>query len=527
MVQANIRMDRIAREYTSRFIIFSFYFVLHKSPNHPFVIVQKKHTCWLVDFCKQQYYMSVMLMVAVIRKSFWYGNNSVRLAVLQVEFYHPEYHTQRKGIIMENKPLKKNPMATVLGIRDFRLLWIGGSISILGSQFSAIAMPWLVLQLTGDPLALGLVLALGGIPRAVFMLIGGVVTDRFSPRLILLACDWINFVLAGLIAVLVFTGSMQVWMLYILSLVTGLLAGFVIPAAQTMVPRLVSQDDLQAGNSITMGSSQLAGLIGPSLAGIVIGAYAHSTLGIAIAFAVDSVSFAVSAIALWMMRGGGKQAPASVHEQKEGIFASIRTGIRYLIGHGGLRFMFTIMMAVNFLFVGPLLVGIPVLADQRLPEGARAFGFLMSAYSGGNLLGFLLAGFMPKPTGRWLSGFIIVLLVAFGAVLAGMGWITITWVDAILMLILGIGNGYIGLIIFTWVQQRTPKDMLGRMMSMMTLASMGLVPLSQALAGAISKWNLTALFVVAGSLILLAALWAALQPELKSLSSEMVSEQPT
>ena len=280
---------------------------------------------------------------------------------------------------MEATAPRKHPMLNVLSIRDFRLLWIGGSISVLGSQFSAIAMPWLVLQLTNDPLALGIVLALGGIPRAVFMLVGGVVTDRFSPRLILLACDWLNFALSGLAAVLVFTGLMQVWMLYILSLVTGLLAGFVIPAAQTMVPRLVPESDLQAGNSITMGSSQLAGLVGPSLAGIVIGSYTHSMLGIVVAFAVDSVTFAVSAIALWMMRSGGKQAPAGTQEEKEGIFASIGAGLRYLVGHGGLRFMFIIMMAVNFLFVGPLVVGIPVLANQRLPEGARAFGFLMSA----------------------------------------------------------------------------------------------------------------------------------------------------
>ena len=427
---------------------------------------------------------------------------------------------------MEATTSRRNPMLNVLSIRDFRLLWIGGSISVLGSQFSAIAMPWLVLQLTGDPLALGIVLALGGIPRAVFMLIGGVVTDRFSPRLILLTCDWLNFALSGLAAVLVFTGLMQVWMLYILSLVTGLLAGFVIPAAQTMVPRLVPPNDLQAGNSITMGSSQLASFVGPSLAGIVIGSYAHSMLGIVVAFAVDSVTFAVSAVALWLMRGGGKQVPANPHEEKEGMFASIGTGLRYLWSHGGLRFMFIIMMAVNFLFVGPLVVGIPVLANQRLPDGARAFGFLMSAYSGGNLLGFLLAGILPRPTGRWLSGFVVVLLTAFGLVLCGLGWITLTWVDVLLMFLLGIGNGYIGLIIFTWVQQRTPKDMLGRMMSMMTLASMGLVPISQALAGVISKWNLTGLFVVAGIATVLTALWSLLRPELKSLSEEMTSEQP-
>ena len=130
----------------------------------------------------------------------------------------------------------QHPFRRVVSNRNFRLLWIGGSISVLGSQFSLIALPWLVLQLTGDPQVLGLVLALAGLSRAGFMLYGGVITDRFSPRRILLICDWINFLLSGLIAALVFTGNMQIWMIYLFSLVSGSISGFVIPAAQSMTP---------------------------------------------------------------------------------------------------------------------------------------------------------------------------------------------------------------------------------------------------------------------------------------------------
>lgn len=416
-----------------------------------------------------------------------------------------------------------NPMIRVFAIRDFRLLWLGGTISVLGSQFSMIALPWLVLQLTGDPLALGIVLALAGIPRAVFILVGGAVADRFSPRAILLTCDWISFATTALAAVLVYGGVMQVWMLYVISLINGLVSGFVIPAANSIVPSIVPEQDLQAGNSVSMGSSQLAGFVGPALAGIVIGAYSQSIFGVVIAFALDALTFAISAVALWLMNGGRKQM-AQAAGAAEGIWSSIRAAAGYLLSHDGLKFMFITMAAVNLLFTGPLLVGIPVLADQRLPEGARAFGFLMSAYAGGNLGGYILAGMLPKPTGRGLSVFLVALLVTFGVVLASFGWITLTWIDFILMLVLGIGNGYIGLVMFTWIQQRTPREMLGRIMSMVMLASMGLVPLSQALSGAVSRWNLTGLFALAGGLILLTALWAAFQPALKSLSSEMAGD---
>jgi MFS family permease len=94
----------------------------------------------------------------------------------------------------------KNPMARVLALRDFRLLFAGSATSLLGDQFALIATPWLVLKLTGDPLALGLVLALEGLPRAVFMLLGGAITDRLSPRLVMLISDFTRLILTGLMA---------------------------------------------------------------------------------------------------------------------------------------------------------------------------------------------------------------------------------------------------------------------------------------------------------------------------------------
>ena len=423
---------------------------------------------------------------------------------------------------MDTATLNQAPKANIFSNRNFVLLWIGGSTSVLGSQFTMIAMPWLMLQLTGDPLALGFVLALAGIPRAAFMLVGGAISDRFSARTILIVCDWLNFFFTALAAGLVFTGMMQVWMLYIFSLVTGLLAGFVIPAANSITPTLVPEGQLQTGNSITMGSSQLAGFLGPALAGTLIGAYAESSLGVAIALAVDAITFGFSALMLMLIRNKSTQLTSAKNEV---IWNAIRNGWAYLWHHAGIRLMFILMAAINFLFVGPILVGIPVLADARLPEGARAFGYLMSAFAGGNLVGLVLAGVLPRLSGRLLSAIIIVILTAFGLVLIGLGWLNMTVTDIILMAVIGIGNGYLGLVIFTWIQLRTPKDMLGRVMSMLMLASMGLVPLSQAISSAISKWNLTGLFVLSGILVLLVTFWTAFQPGLRSLSEEMISEK--
>jgi len=416
-------------------------------------------------------------------------------------------------------------MLKVMSLRDFRLLFAGSTTSILGDQFAFIATPWLVLKLTGDPLALGIVLALEGIPRAVFMLLGGAITDRISPRLIMILADIIRFILTTLMALVVFTGSVQMWMMYAFGLAFGLVAGFAIPAGNSIVPRLVESEDLQAGNSLMMGTSQLVSFIGPTIAGILIGGYSKSPLGIGLAFAIDAVSFAVSSICLWAMRKGGKVSISTEGSPKESVWASIGAGLKYLWDDKANRLMLIIVTAMNFLFVGPLLVGIPVLANQRLPEGAVAFGLLMSAYAGGNLVGYLLAGALPRPNGSVMRVFLVALLAVFGFVLASFGFIRSTWLDFGLMLFLGLGNGYIAIILFTTMQIRTPKELLGRMMSILMLTNTGLVPISQAISGAVSKLSLTALFGCAGGLILVVTLIAAAQPELKVFSESMVNSR--
>ncbi len=415
-----------------------------------------------------------------------------------------------------------NPMAQVLGHRDFRLLWLGQATSLIGDQFALIAMPWLVLRLTGDPLALGAVLALAGIPRAVFMLLGGAITDRLSPRAIMLSSDIIRLALVTLVAALILAGAIQMWMVYAFSLAFGVVSGLFQPASISMVPSLVNAEELPAGNAMFQGTSQLAGFIGPALAGGVIGWFAHSAaqgtselVGIGLAFSVDAATFLISVLTLWAMRAGRQAAAAT----DESVLDSIRAGIRYAVAEPAVKLMLVVVALANLLFAGPLLVGIPVLASTRLPEGAVAFGLIMSAYAGGNLLGIIVAGSLPKPGKGLLRVLMVGLLGMFGLALAAFGWIKSTWVAFAVLLLLGIGDGYFFITIITVLQHITPKEMLGRMMSLMLFAGAGLVPVSQAVSGAVSQWGLTGLFVGAGVLMVLMAAWAGFQPALTQLDS--------
>src|SRR5215207_4187547 len=146
----------------------------------------------------------------------------------------------------------RNPFA----VRDFRLLWAGETISALGDQFALIALPWLALVLTGSGLALGSVLALMAVPRALLMLIGGVSVDRLSPRRVMIASNAVRLVAVGLLAVVVLGGVVELWMLYAFALVFGMADAFFFPAQQSMVPQLVEQDQLQRANGIVQGTAQ-------------------------------------------------------------------------------------------------------------------------------------------------------------------------------------------------------------------------------------------------------------------------------
>jgi MFS family permease len=424
-------------------------------------------------------------------------------------------------------------MAAVMASRNFRLLWIGQGTSLLGDQFYLIAMPWLVLQRTGDPLALGAVLALAGLPRAIFMLLGGAMTDRFSPRLVMLVSDLVRLALMAGLTTLVLAQLTEIWMLCVFSLVFGIAAGFFLPASNAILPRLVGKDNLQAGNAIFQGTGQLTQFVGPVLAGGLIAWAAHNlhsvsgssvsqgVEGVALAFALDAFTFLVSVITLWQMDVRVSRQAAT----PENVLESIESGLRQFWQDSFIRFVLVMMACGSLLFAGSLMVGVPVLASTRLPGGASAFGILMSAYAAGSLLGIIAAGALPKPGASRLKGLLIGLNVV-----CGLGWIAMmgtasTGLASVAMLCVGLGMGYMGITFFTALQRRVPRHLLGRLMSLVLLFNVGLAPVSQALAGLAVKWSLTGLFGLTGGLFLLLIIWAGFKPEYQMVGEILTTRQ--
>ena len=412
-----------------------------------------------------------------------------------------------------------SPFREVLGNRDFRLLWIGEGVSVLGDHFYMIALPWLVLQLTGDSLAMGTVLALSAIPRALLMLVGGALTDRFSPRSLMLASNAARFLLVSVLTSLVFASRVEMWMIYTLAIAFGIADAFFYPAQSSMPPQLVKKDQLQVANSLMHGTMMLTMLAGPVLAGFLIAALGdgHSEdtnmKGIAAAFGLDAMSFLVSLITLAFI----KARRAGSGDTNENILESIRSGLNFVWNDLPLRAFFFGVAAVTFFFNGPFNVGVPLLADTRFPEGAVAYGTILSTWGLGSLLGMALAGMLPRPNPKRTGAVLLSLVSGMGIGLALLGVASSTIFAAVIGLVLGALNGYINVFFMTWVQSRAPKALIGRLMSLLMFSSTGLFPVSMALSGAASRVDVTLLLTVSGGIVALLGMLMTLNPTVRAM----------
>ena len=417
-------------------------------------------------------------------------------------------------------------MLSALRDRDYRLLWLGQAISFLGDQFHLVALPWLVLTLTGDPLQIGLALAAASIPRAVFMLVGGAWADRHSPRLIMLASDLVRFVVAGLLATAILTGNAEMWMVYVLAIVFGTVSGFFQPAANATIPRILDDENLESGNSLFQIADQGAAFLGPAAAGVLIAVFGQSLVGgeaaaslagIGVAFAVDALSFGVSALCLVFMR---PLEAAETGEDQHPVQA-IKQGLVWVWNEAEIRWMLIIIALANALVSGPLLVGLPVLANERLGQGAAAFGIILSVFAAGNLVGMVVAGSIPRLSGRAFVAAAVGLIGGFGVAIGALAFVTATWEALPLMALVGVANGYMAVTFITQLQRVTPETMLGRVMGLFMLSMYGLMPISQIAAGVVVSNSLNLLFIGAGTALLGVAALAATRPELRDLGARL------
>ncbi|HLJ83935.1 MAG TPA: MFS transporter [Candidatus Eremiobacteraceae bacterium] len=389
--------------------------------------------------------------------------------------------------------------------RYFRLLWAGRAISGLGDQCYLVALPWLVLQLTTSGVALGTVMMTGAIPTAVLMLVGGVLSDRLSARRILLVTTSVRAVCVAAIGALVALHVVALWQIYLLALAFGIADAFAAPASQTLVPSILEREQLPAASSITQSTQQLAMIIGPAPAGLLV-----KLLGTAWAFFIDAFSFLFVIAALWRI----PDPPMSqAGKARSGILNSIAEGLRYINADVAMRSLLFVAAALNFCVAGPVSIGLAWIAKQHFGSPI-AFSVFVASVAAGGLAGAVAAG-IHTPHRRGVLMLAVSFMVALGTALLGV--VTQVWSLSAVLFAMGAASGYLNVHLVAWFQQRVDRDMLGRTMSVIMLAAVGLQPLSLAFAGIAVAWSVAGMFAGSAALMLAVTILAALHKPVRDI----------
>jgi len=385
----------------------------------------------------------------------------------------------------------------------YRLWLIGGTISFLGDQFYMVALPWLILQQTGSAVAMGTVMMAGSIPRALLMLMGGVLSDRMSARKIMMTTATARTICVAVIGILVWFGVLHMWELYALAVIFGVADAFAAPASTAYLPSLLQPEQLVAASSVSQSTAQLTTIVGPVPAGFVIKA-----LGVAWAFFVDAVSFLFIIGALWKLPDPPK-SPAA----RKAVWPAIAEGIAYVGRDVPLRSLMLLAMTMNFCFTGPVSIGLTYLTKNRFGSPA-ILGTLMSAVAAGSLLGALLAGVWKI---RRRGVLMLLVAAALAPCLGSIGLMDRVWPLASVLFVIGVLAALMNVHISAWVMQRIDAAVRGRVASVLMLATFGIMPISFAVAGFLIAWNLKFTFLIAGLAMLITAAGASLQKPVRDI----------
>ena len=381
--------------------------------------------------------------------------------------------------------------------RNFRLFFAGQTISLVGTWMTRIATAWLVYRLTGSSLLLGTVSFAGQIPSFLLAPLAGVIVDRSDRRQVLIWTQTLAMVQSLLLAWLTLSHRINIREVLVLSCFQGVINAFDMPGRQSFMVQMV-EDRNDLSNAIAINSSMVnvARLIGPSLAGMVIAVSSEGWC-----FLIDGISYIAVIISLFMMR----VPVAELRRATTSMLAQMREGWDYVSTFTPIRDIL-ILFAIISLMGMPYMVLMPVFAARVLHGGAHTLGFLMGAAGAGALVSAF--SLVLRRSVRGLVRMIPIAAGVFGVGLVLFGLSRWTWLSLILMLFVGFGMLQGMTASNTIVQTLSPEDKRGRVMSYYTAAFMGMAPFGSLLAGSLAHWigaPRTVLFT--GSCCIAGGLW--------------------
>jgi MFS family permease len=359
--------------------------------------------------------------------------------------------------------------------RDFRRFWLGQIVSLVGRWMQSVAQSWLVLELTGSPLKLGIVNSLQFAPLLFLALPAGVVVDRFPKRLLLVVSQAGLMVPALALAALSWTGEVQYWHVAVLAAVMGIANALDMPTRQSMMVELVGRDDLMNAIALNSGVFNAARIVGPALGGVLIARY-----GVALAFFVNGVTYLPVIAALLAMR----PPPPARAPRRGRLGEEIADGLRYARRTPLIALVLGLVCAISVFTINHN-VTVPLLARDVLGEEVRGFGFLMAAVGVGAVAGAALLAQFGR--GRPPAGALIGGGLALSAGILGLSAVREFWLAAAVLFVVGLVQILLLSSCNTTLQVTVPDELRGRVMSLYTFVFAGVSPFGAFFIGSIAE----------------------------------------
>lgn len=409
--------------------------------------------------------------------------------------------------------------------RPFALLWAGQTTSRLGDSLYRIALSWWVLEKTGSAVAMGTVLIFSQIPLLLFLLIGGVVVDRLPRIRIMFVSDMLCGLVVTFVALFSWFNLLEIWHIYIASILFGFVEAFFFPAYQAVVPEITPSELLISANSLNGLSQRVTGIVGPALGAALVAAG-----GTSVTFALDALSFFISALCvLPLLRSSPdqRQRPMETAEVSSGPQSSVRAalkqgfadlleGFRLVVRIPWIWITILLFGFINIMEAGPRAVAMPFLIKEDLGADVELLGLLGSAASLGFVVGMVWLGQYVRLQRRGLLAYLSIILS--GSALLPFAFKLPIPVLVASMFISGIATSVFALIWTHTLQEMVPGKMLGRVYSIDALGSFVLLPIGFALAG----WGTDLLgaprvFLIGGIGTILLVLLGLFHPAIRNL----------
>ena len=365
---------------------------------------------------------------------------------------------------------------TALRHRNFRLFFYGQGISLIGTWMHSLAQGWLVLKLTDSAFYLSLVQAMGSLPILFFSLIGGVIADRSDKKKLLLMTQALSMALALALAIIVSLNIVRPWHVVVFAGLLGVINTFDVPGRQSFIIEMVGREDLMNGIALNSAVFNGARIIGPSIAGLIIG-----YVGLEACFYINSASFLAIIVALLLMRF---EAPVVRKEQRP-ILKELGEGLAY-VRHAPAVSSFIFMVGVTSLLAIPYIALMPIFARDVLNIGAKGLGVMMGSAGLGALAGALTLASLGSIRKKGLVAFVS----AFASASALLAFSFSRSTPISLMLLAVVGWGMITQLatVNTMLQNDVPDELRGRVMSLYTLVFLGFIPIGNLIVGTLAHY---------------------------------------